>query len=243
MLKISSLISTFLLFVICVTAQKKYYLTDVGIILDSASYQKSVIKITDSLNRNNYGKKYILNQILDLWEANIDSLVFFATLEKTEILETRVPKVNIESFLKIGTEFPLSNVFTLDNDLLNLEKLKGKPTLINCWFTTCKPCVEEMNSLNEIKEYFKDKVNFISLTTDEEVEVRKFLETKRFNFQHIVGQEDKLEELGINSFPKNVFLDKHGRIIRITGNVPIVIKDGKKFEDKNRFIAILEELL
>ena len=56
----------------------------------------------------------------------------------------------------LNKEFQFSGLRTLDNQRIGINNLKGKPSLINFWFTSCKPCIEEMPILNRLKGRFLD---------------------------------------------------------------------------------------
>ncbi|WP_339625591.1 TlpA disulfide reductase family protein [uncultured Winogradskyella sp.] len=67
-------------------------------------------------------------------------------------------------------------IFTsIDGEKISLAGNQSKPTLINLWFIQCPGCIAEMPALNRLKEKYEDKVNFISLTFEQEDDVRKFL--------------------------------------------------------------------
>ena len=55
-------------------------------------------------------------------------------------------------FLKlINYEFASDfNATDLEGNEYSLSNLKGKIRVLNFWFTTCKPCVEEIPALNEL---------------------------------------------------------------------------------------------
>ena len=64
------------------------------------------------------------------------------------------------------------NLQTIDSQNISFSDIKNKPTIINFWFTSCKPCVEEMPVLNKLVKKYSDKVNFISITPDNKETVR-----------------------------------------------------------------------
>lgn len=105
-------------------------------------------------------------------------------------------------------EFPIHNLKTLDNKTVCLIDLKGKPTLINFWFTGFKPCIEEIPVLNSSKSEFKDSVNFVAITDESTEKVRIVLRDHKFNFIQVVGVRKFIEDLSISTFPMNLFLDK-----------------------------------
>ena len=49
-----------------------------------------------------------------------------------------------------GNPFPAFDLPTLSGDRLDQNQLKGKPTVINFWFTRCAPCIDEIPVLNAL---------------------------------------------------------------------------------------------
>ena len=157
----------------------------------------------------------------------------------------REPQGDIDPEDWVGRVFPLPELKTIRGENVSLEKLRGKPTLINFWFTTCAPCVAEMPVLNKLKEKYGESVNFIALAADSQEKVRNFLAKRTFNFVHVVNEKFITEELHVKAFPKNVFLDKNGHVYKVEDGVPYVV-DGQhkpKMGDGKEFEFILDRLL
>ncbi len=59
--------------------------------------------------------------------------------------------------------------------------------VVNFWATWCKPCISEFDSLNLLKNTFKqDSVFFLSLSMDRDTsKLQKFLKTSKFKFEDI----------------------------------------------------------
>lgn len=140
---------------------------------------------------------------------------------------------------------PMPSLKTLNNKHVSIPDLKGKPTLINFWFTTCKPCIEEMPVLSKIKEKFQDSVNFIAITYEPNAKVRQFLTKHKFNFTQIASAEKFIASLNMTSFPVNIFLDKEGKVVRIENGIPYIFDKNKKMKmgDGKDFEETLRKLL
>lgn len=145
----------------------------------------------------------------------------------------------------LNKEFQFSGLRTLDNQRIGIDDLKGKPSLINFWFTSCKPCIEEMPVLNELKTKFADSVNFIAITYETKGKVTKFFEKHKFNFTHIVDAKNFTDKLGMRAYPVNIFLDKSGVTTHIEIGLPTVLDQNKKPIPRNgrEFEEILTGLL
>jgi len=108
----------------------------------------------------------------------------------------KIKKENPSNFLAtqdcmIGSRLPNFKTETIDGKTIDTEMLKGKVSVINFWFTTCRPCVAEIPGFNEIVEtYGADKVNFISIGKNKKEEIEKFLEKHPWTFSHISNVDD-----------------------------------------------------
>jgi len=151
-------------------------------------------------------------------------------------------KENIYDFK--GKELPKFELTLLNGQILNSESLKGKPTVINFWFSNCAPCIEEMPLLNEIKSKFGNEVNFISITYQKPNEVNEFLKKADFDFTHLVNSKEYLKEFGFFGYPKTLILDKNLIIIEIEKMISKDVAKEKqnKEEFKNRISNQLTKL-
>jgi len=145
----------------------------------------------------------------------------------------------------VGKKFPLPNLRTIDGKEIGLSQLLGKPTLINFWFTSCAPCIEEMPALNNIKNELGDKVNFVAITFESAAKAKKFLTKHAFDFTHIVNAKAFTDSLQMKAFPVNVFLDKMGIVYDIQMGVPLAPAENKemKIGDGKEFLELLKKLL
>ena len=107
----------------------------------------------------------------------------------------------------------------------NSESLKGKPTIINLWFTNCPTCIDEMPTLNSLKEKYGDKINTIAITFQDRGKVFLFNKIYKFDFEILINANKYIDILGINGYPKIILLDKNNIIRYIPFG--IVAKDVK----------------
>ncbi|MCO4294486.1 TlpA family protein disulfide reductase [Solitalea sp. MAHUQ-68] len=122
-------------------------------------------------------------------------------------------------FFKKGEPVPNIKFTTIDGKSLSFEQLKGKVIVVNFWFTTCAPCLKEIPELNELYEKYKqnDNVVFLAISTDKKETVEDFLAKRSFNYQHVAGMEQQLEDLEIGTFPTNLIISPEGKTVFIVG--------------------------
>lgn len=131
-------------------------------------------------------------------------------------------KERIETYL--NRKFPPYKLNALDSQEFNLSQLEGKPTFITFWFTRCAPCIKELPALRDLKSKYEGKVNFVAITFDNQEEVKSFLGKREFNYTHIVGAQEFINDIGLNTYPKNIFLDKNGIVKKIKNEIPYKMK-------------------
>ncbi len=142
---------------------------------------------------------------------------------KTEIILYRIAQDVIEKESKqiieksnklLGTTFPAFKLKDITGKLMTQNDLKGQVTVVNFWFTGCKPCISEMPDLNKLTEKYKS-VNFVAFTFEEMDVVKKFLLKHDFKYTQLPNAKDLISALGINIFPTHMILDRDGVVISV----------------------------
>lgn len=126
-------------------------------------------------------------------------------------------------------KMPVFELTDLTGQQVSNEDFKEKIIHINFWSVTCKPCIEEFPELNELKEKYKDQVIFISIAPENAKKVNRILSRHNLEYQNIADAATLFDELGINGYPKNVFVNEDGIIEKIIDGTHYTIgeKNGK----------------
>ncbi len=198
--------------------QSEYYTTDGKNRITKSEAEemltKQVDKMTKKLGKQLYGSLTIEHTETKK-DSTISKIIFFISDKKKDSL------INFEPLSELKyKEFPKFDLKTLASKNFNSEKLIGKPTMINFWFTRCAPCIDEMPVLNKIKEKYRDDFNFIAITYEKKEDVEKFLRNHPFDFEHLINAKDFIDQLGIQAYPMNLFLDKNGILKYVKGGIP-----------------------
>ncbi|MDQ1098725.1 MULTISPECIES: TlpA family protein disulfide reductase [Chryseobacterium] len=192
----------FTLSIILVFSQNKYYRIAGNKIFDEKGYKN----FKDSISI----KGKLTESIALVFKKNDSTFV--------------LPRLEIKSANTSGYFFDYQTyseqTFKKKVDFTNLKSIRSnknidhsKPYFVNCWFINCSPCVAEIPDLNKLQEEYKNKINFIAITFDNENLVKRFLEKTPFNFINLSNQKDLLHKMEVFSYPTSFILDKDGNFI------------------------------
>ena len=112
------------------------------------------------------------------------------------------------------------------------DELKGKITVVNFWATWCPPCVEEIPSLNRLKEIMQGKpFRLISINyAESKTLINDFLKRVNVEFPVLLDKKGKVSaEWNVVAFPSTFVIGPNGKIhyginAAITWDDPVVIK-------------------
>ncbi len=121
--------------------------------------------------------------------------------------------------------------YNLKNEIIDLGKYKNSLILINFWATWCKPCKEEMPSLDKLSQdnnFNNIKVLTINMEPPNKERTKKFFTD--LNIKNLSIFFDKnlnfVKEFKLRGVPTTILINKKGQeFSRIIGSID--------FEDKN----------
>lgn len=100
--------------------------------------------------------------------------------------------------------------------LFTKDNFKGRVTIINFWATWCPPCVEEIPSLNRLKNKFHGKAfDLISINYAEDLSsIKRFMKKVNVEFQVLLDKDGELaKQWNVITYPSTFIIDKNGHII------------------------------
>lgn len=101
---------------------------------------------------------------------------------------------------------------TLDGKPVDLGPLKGKTIFINVWATWCRPCIQEMPTIEAAMEQLQGKDVVFLFASNEEVDyIIAFSNRKQFPFNYV--RLMNLEKLAINAIPSTFIFSPSGKKI------------------------------
>ena len=112
------------------------------------------------------------------------------------------------------------------NDIFSISKNRGKVTVINFWYTTCTPCVQELPHFNEVYLEYKDYVDIIAIHEatgfkNNPDNVKNFINTNFEGFSIKFGYDDPNDSYykklgGLQAWPFTIIINGEGVITNIT---------------------------
>jgi thiol-disulfide isomerase/thioredoxin len=105
----------------------------------------------------------------------------------------------------------------IDGKPINLSAARGKVVLLNFWATWCGPCQAEIPDLIELQRKYKDQLEIIGLTVDEDDPAVVKQTVAETGINYVVGMsspEVRKNYGGIAALPTSFVLDTQGRVVQ-----------------------------
>ena len=138
------------------------------------------------------------------------------------VLKTSV----IEDSDLTGVRYQLGDIIrdftytTTDGEIFQLSEVlkEKKAVLINFWYSTCGPCVNEFPYLESAYEKYKDSIEVIALNnyySDNEATVKSFKESMGLTFPVAKDYTSLGSAFNLSGYPTSILVDRYGTICLI----------------------------
>ena len=193
-----------------------------------ASMDKNVTQTTLSNNYGDFLMSAVDNAKDQFTEEEYTTLK--ADADKIREIENQIAALPQEetasqSAAENGSTFPQFEGKDLDGNSVDSSLFANNAfTVVNFWFSGCKPCVDEMDDLDALNQRIKEQggevigVNTETLdgNADNVATAKKILESAGASFRNIYfdpnGEAGKFA-LGIMAFPTTCVVDRQGNIV------------------------------
>ena len=175
---------------------------------------------------NNRFKKQSINRMLDDMAEDTKfedhKLLLTEMLKKFEMLNPNTLAPNF-----YFTDF--------EGNKKSLADLKGKYVYLDFWASWCRPCIEEMQVMNDLYPKYKDQIEFLSISIDERASrAQRFYKKNNYPwmFGHVAVNEVK-DLYDVRIIPMYYLIDPEGFLVkspaaRPTGEIERVFYNIKK---------------
>jgi thiol-disulfide isomerase/thioredoxin len=120
-------------------------------------------------------------------------------------------------FVRNPDAAPEFKLDSLDGKPLTLAGSRGKVVLLNFWATWCGPCRAEIPDLIALQQKYRDQLQIIGLTVDEEDAswVKTVVAGARINYPVAMAPPElRVQYGGIAALPTSFVLDAEGRVVQ-----------------------------
>ena len=124
---------------------------------------------------------------------------------------------NVIRFVRDPEPAPEFHLQTLDGKPLSIESQRGKVVLLNFWATWCGPCQAEIPDLIELQQRYKDRLQIIGLTVDDDDPnaVKQTVTETGINYPVAMSSPEVRKNYGgIAALPTSFVLDAQGRVMQ-----------------------------
>jgi thiol-disulfide isomerase/thioredoxin len=158
--------------------------------------------------------------------------LFSSRIQKEKLWQMAHESLNSIAIRKDRT-FPELELKTVDLDPVTMTLPKAKYTLVDFWFSRCKPCLEAFPKIKELYGRFRDRgFEIISISVDKVEYIPKWQERiveRELNWPQYLDKNGEIAEKNkIVSYPTTFLLDEKGMVIE--KNLPL--------EDLERLLEI-----
>lgn len=121
-------------------------------------------------------------------------------------------KLSVE---KVAAKIGASN---RKNTQFSWENYKGKPVILDIWASWCRPCIQQLPALDDLKVKYKNQLQIVGISLDDDkTRWKNALDKyKLTQNQYIVNQENVEEfssDYSISTIPHYILIDAKGIII------------------------------
>lgn len=118
---------------------------------------------------------------------------------------------------KKSSELAFDIILNFEKNNAKLSDFKDKIVIIDFWATWCSPCIESFPHFEKLQNKFPNDLQIITITSDPEVRINRFLENRKMNLPIVIDKNESLSEIFPHgSIPHTVVIDKSGIIRAIT---------------------------
>ena len=114
----------------------------------------------------------------------------------------------------VGLNAPEFSLSDPSGKTYTLSELKGSVVFINFWATWCPPCIEEMPSIQNLYNGFKDRKEFRMVTIlykDDYEKAMAYMKQNNYALPVLIDREGKsAKAYGVTGVPETYIVDKRG---------------------------------
>ena len=154
------------------------------------------------------------------WAIGGDDEAFDGTIQLDEpgIYQEPLDAINPDTSGLVLPDVPLEDA---EGKSVSLTNYRGKPLVLNFWFSNCAPCVREVADFQAVHEELADAVQIVGVNPFDTVDaMTRFADERGVTYDRLRDPERSfVNVIGLVAYPVTLFVDADGRILRQTGEL------------------------
>ena len=127
--------------------------------------------------------------------------------------------INIKSNNSVELKLKTTSFLNSKNDSLKLEFNKNKYTLVDFWYSHCRPCIAQFPLMKNIYQTYRNKgFGITGISVDKATDSsdwQRIIEKYELKWNQLWDKDGRVAELMyINSFPNSFLFDSTGKLIQ-----------------------------
>ena len=139
-------------------------------------------------------------------------------LDEPGIFQQPLDDVNADAS---GDRLPDVVLYDADGGEQRLDQLRGRPAVVNLWFSRCIPCRRELVDFAEVHAEYGERITFVGIDPFDTPEAMVEFASERGVQYDLWRDPDQefVDAVGIVGFPVTMFVAADGTVVRQTGEI------------------------
>ncbi len=109
-----------------------------------------------------------------------------------------------------GSDLSKFKLSEINGEIIDLAQYSGKTVFINVWATWCKPCIQEMPTIEFMQKRLTDENMVVLMASNEEPEqIEGFIARHAYDFRYV--RLENMEALNIQALPTTFIFNRNGK--------------------------------
>lgn len=115
-----------------------------------------------------------------------------------------------------AAQLPSFSIKDVNENIVNMQSLKGKKVFVNLWASWCPPCKREMPSIEKLYQSVDtNKVKFLLISFDDQFELaKKYVSSKKLKLPIYYPTENPPALFNVQGIPATFIFNEKGELVK-----------------------------
>lgn len=113
-------------------------------------------------------------------------------------------------------QLPSFSIKDVNENIVNMQSLKGKKVFVNLWASWCPPCKREMPSIEKLYQSLdSSKVKFVLISFDDQFDIaKKYVSSKKLKLPIYYPTENPPALFNVQGIPATFIFNEKGELVK-----------------------------